>query len=118
MAPLETIERIEAGSVYYTESGCLEWIEGCTPDGYGLMSIYGSKDYVHRRMLRACGVDIDGLTVDHLCERKACSNPRHLDVVTRAENTRRMRNKKWQAHLRAIRPALGLYERLAGATAC
>ncbi|WP_344108668.1 HNH endonuclease [Kribbella alba] len=113
------IERIEAGSVYYTESGCLEWIQGCTPAGYGLMWLGDRKqDYVHRVMLKAHGRDLDGLTVDHLCERKACSNPKHLDVVTREENTRRMRDKNWQAHLVTIRPSLGLYERLADRAAC
>lgn len=111
------IERIEAGSVYYTESGCLEWIEGCTPDGYGLVSTDCKKIYVHRVMMTAHGHDIEDLTVDHLCERKACSNPRHLDVVTREENTRRMRDSEWQAHLAEIRPTLGGYDRIASVLA-
>ena len=111
MTPIEIVEYVEAGSAYYTESGCLEWVGSCTADGYGQFHSRGKTYYVHREMMRAFGHDIDGLTVDHLCERKACSNPRHLDVVTREENARHMRDKDWQAHLARIRPSLGPYER-------
>jgi hypothetical protein len=31
----------------------------------------------------------DGMTVDHLCRNRLCQNPGHLEIVTRAENTRR-----------------------------
>jgi hypothetical protein len=84
-SPETIIRRIEQASVYYTQSGCLEYLQGRTPDGYGLIHVDGKKDYPHRLMLKALGGDIDGLTVDHLCERKACSNPRHLEAVTREE---------------------------------
>jgi hypothetical protein len=110
MAPQEIIEHVEAGSAYYTESGCLEWVGSCTPDGYGQFHSRGKTYYAHREMMRAQGHDIDGMSIDHLCERKACSNPAHLDVVTPAENTRRMRDPEWQAYLRTIRPTLGGYE--------
>ncbi len=30
-----------------------------------------------------------GLTIDHLCRNRACINPKHLEVVTRKENTLR-----------------------------
>lgn len=31
----------------------------------------------------------DGLTIDHLCENKACVNPEHLECVTQLENVNR-----------------------------
>jgi hypothetical protein len=92
MTPQEIIERVEAGSVHYTESDRLEWIEGCAPDGYGLVWIGDCrKDYVHHLMMKAHGHDIEGLTVDHLCELRGCSNPRHLEVVPNGENAHRAR---------------------------
>jgi hypothetical protein len=29
------------------------------------------------------------MTIDHLCLNKTCLNPEHMEIVTRAENTRR-----------------------------
>lgn len=52
-------------------------------------------DYVHRLAFEwATGVPLGkretaDLTVDHLCRRKCCANPAHLERVTRAENTMR-----------------------------
>lgn len=33
----------------------------------------------------------EGMQLDHLCRRKDCVNPHHLEPVTRAENQRRVR---------------------------
>lgn len=40
----------------------------------------------------------DGLTLDHLCENTLCMNPAHMEPVTRAENSRRMRAKRRPTH--------------------
>lgn len=39
------------------------------------------------------------LEPDHICENKACINPYHLDIVTHAENMRRISGRK-QKHPR------------------
>lgn len=40
----------------------------------------------------------DGLDIDHLCNRRACCNPAHLDPCTREENAHRAaaRNGEWR----------------------
>jgi hypothetical protein len=38
----------------------------------------------------------EGWTVDHLCYVPRCCNPNHLEAVTRAENSRRIRRIKAQ----------------------
>lgn len=54
--------------------------------------------------------------LDHLCRQRDCVNPRHLDLVDRAENNRRSINNKlnWET-VKAIRAASGPYPAI-GAT--
>lgn len=46
--------------------------------------------YVHRDAWeQAYGPIPEGMTIDHLCQRKLCRNVLHMEVVTREENSRR-----------------------------
>lgn len=75
---------------------CWPWIGYRHPNGYGIFRVSGSK-----RTRRMCLVHrvawvlytgrslIDQLTIDHLCYRRECVNPRHLEPVTIEENKRR-----------------------------
>lgn len=57
-------------------------------------TVAGVKSYylAHRVMYVAANGPIpDGLTIDHLCERRACCNPAHLRAVPHRENVLRSR---------------------------
>ncbi len=77
----------------YTEepmSGCFLWIEALTSDGYGRVLRNGKNCRAHRVSWEMENGKIpDGLTIDHLCRTRSCVNTRHMEVVTRKENTLR-----------------------------
>ena len=61
-------------------------------DGYGYACIDGRSCRAHKAAwVEAHGPIDDDLTIDHLCFNKLCLNTRHMEIVTRAENTRRSR---------------------------
>lgn len=67
---------------------CWEWQRAKT-SGYGYVWLDGTLYRVHRYVyLNAVG-SADGLTIDHLCRNRKCSNPEHLEAVTNEENIRR-----------------------------
>lgn len=70
---------------------CLLWSGHLSASGYGRITVDGVSAAVHRAAWEAAnGTGIaEGLVVDHLCGRRACVNPSHLEVVTQRENTRR-----------------------------
>ncbi|MGK5682506.1 hypothetical protein [Actinoplanes sp. URMC 104] len=74
-------ERVLARSIEMPimDGGCILWMGATTPDGYGLMSVNGKLQYVHRIMARHAGMNVDDQTVDHLCRVRNCVNFRHLE---------------------------------------
>ena len=73
---------------------CIEWAKGCTTYGYGQRQWQGKTRYAHRiAYVEANGLgieDIDGLVVRHKCDNPPCVNPEHLEIGTKADNTRDM----------------------------
>lgn len=59
-------------------------------NGYGLMKAGGKTSRVHRVAYKHfVGPIPDGMTLDHLCRNRACSNPAHLEPVSVGENVLR-----------------------------
>jgi hypothetical protein len=59
-------------------------------DGYGRMHDEGRERQAHIVSYEHfVGPIPDGMELDHLCRRRACINPAHLEPVTHAENVRR-----------------------------
>jgi hypothetical protein len=72
------------------EHECWLWTRPAAGNGYGVISRFNRHDYAHRLAYELTrGPITDDLTVDHLCRVRLCVNPIHLELVTRAENTRR-----------------------------
>lgn len=71
---------------------CWLWTACATRDGYGTFNSPRpfATNLAHRLTFLDAGGEIPlGFTLDHLCGRKNCVNPEHLEPVTRAENIRR-----------------------------
>lgn len=73
------------------ESGCWEWVGAKSGVGYGTVTVGGSHTKsAHRWMYEQVKGPIpDGMTLDHLCRKRDCVNPDHLEVVTMTENVLR-----------------------------
>jgi hypothetical protein len=79
------LERVE-----YTEDGCWRWTGGCFSNGYSRLNRAGRQWLGHRiTYIHDVGPVPAGMDLDHLCRRRNCINPAHLEVVTRSENLKR-----------------------------
>lgn len=83
------IERLWSRSERDPICGCWLWV-GNTHQGYGRITIAGLNRSIHRLAYTVLRGEIPaGLTLDHLCRRRNCWNPEHLEPVTRRENVLR-----------------------------
>lgn len=91
------LAKIDFGPVkgHRTRRGlCWEWQAGKTSDGYGVFNVEIDGVWIALRAHRVVyelfiGPIPEGLDIDHLCRNRACSNPDHMEPVTRGENTLR-----------------------------
>ena len=78
------------------DGGCLLWTGHIQPTGYGQFHLDGRREYAHRASYRLfVGPIADGLEIDHLCRRRACVRPEHLEPVTPRENVIRAAKANW-----------------------
>lgn len=70
---------------------CWEWTGATNPNGYGSVGVGNRKTALAHRAsyVAVIGKIAAGLTLDHICRNKLCVNTDHLEIVTRAENSRR-----------------------------
>lgn len=79
-----------------SDDGCWLWQGALKSNGYGRVD---RSTLAHRWAYQAfVGPIPDDLVVDHLCRRKSCVNPLHMELVTIAENVRR--HFRLQTHCR------------------
>lgn len=75
---------------FYNGSPCWDWQKSLNSDGYGQMQIDFFRAKAHQWMYSLFVENVPkGKEVDHLCKRRNCVNPAHLEAVTHRENVLR-----------------------------
>ena len=71
---------------------CWNWTGAPSQYGYGRIGLDGVQTLAHRYSWELHKQEpLAGRQLDHICHNKMCVNPRHLRIVTQAQN-----NQNWQ----------------------
>lgn len=108
-------ERIMDAVDINEETGCWVWKLRLDKDGYGQVSVNQRTRYAHKVAYEIFkGAIPDGMVCSHLCDEKypsdcikyrKCCNPDHIEIVTPAENSKRM------LELKRSKPSSGTFKR-------
>ena len=84
--------------------GCWLWTGATDRDGYGRTA---TGQLAHHAIWRSAGGGPIGSSeeIDHLCRRRHCVRPEHMELVSRRENERRKRWSRRAGHTRRTCPA-------------
>ena len=80
------------------ENQCWIWNWSKNKGGYGRITISGKKILAHRYMYEIKKGEIGDIQLDHLCRKRDCVNPDHMDKVTNMVNTQRGRSAKLEGY--------------------
>jgi len=98
------------------KDGCWIWTASQNrknKPGYGILWYRGTRELAHRFSYRLHkGKITKGMFLDHLCRNTMCVNPDHLEIVTHAENMKRMRS--YYTMLNEINKLRELVQKLGG----
>ncbi len=79
--------KVNKNGLLWNGARCWLWTGTINPYGYGIFSRPNGSNLAHRVACELTdGLIPDGLDCDHLCRNRACVNPAHIDIVTRAVN--------------------------------
>jgi hypothetical protein len=92
---------------------CWLWLAGISGNtGYGNIWWLGRTQSAHRVAYTLVKGSIPPeLTIDHLCRVRHCVNPDHMEIVTQAENNRRILVTRLTRHKRSEAGRKGGYAR-------
>jgi len=80
--------RIRSRAIKVNE--CWLWSLSIDAGGYGVVKFRKKQTLAHRMAYTVFKGEIpEGLHIDHLCRKRNCVNPDHLEAVTKYENTMR-----------------------------
>ncbi len=87
-----TIETMRQRAEVDPVSGCWNWVLSLNTHGYGQTTHNGARWGTHRLMFSLANpsVDIDGKTICHHCDNRACINPKQLYAGSPLSNMRDM----------------------------
>ena len=83
-------ERFWANVIKGGDDDCWIWGASHYKNGYAKFWANGKSIKAHRFAYELLvGIIPVHLEIDHLCRNRGCVNPKHMETVTRSENTRR-----------------------------
>lgn len=90
------------------DRGCWVWMAASNEHGYGCISRRGLQRLAHRYIYALFLGEIpDGLYLDHICRRPACTYPLHMEPVTPLQNARRGPGNSRKTHCPSGHPYSG-----------